>query len=234
MKILTCVLAVSLGLSAAEANANQKVSFDGQDFTVTELLEQCKSIQNDPSAQLACFNALSDLLEQQALAAEDNRATPAEALEDLRTVAEYQDDSSGLSISGSDCKVKVLYFNNYFHISRRNISSIDLFSAEFDASKLQYDQTVQMQGGQAPLVKAVLQTGATAATRGGAALESATDNFPPKSPRASIADYANEVSNVLPATEGQTFNFVLVHPNRTEDSAKIWEAFEAFAEACEK
>jgi hypothetical protein len=233
MKVITCVLAGSLALVAAEANANQRVSFDGQDFTVSELLEQCKSIQNDPSAQLACFNALTDLIEQQALAAEDDGATPAEALEQLRSVAQYQDDSSGLSISGSDCKVKVLYFNNYFHISRRNISSIDLFSAEFDASKLQYDQTVQLQGGQAPLVQAVLQAGATAATRGGAALESARDNFPSKSPRASIADYANEVSTLLPATEGQSFNFVLVHPSRSADSAKIWGAFEAFAEACQ-
>lgn len=233
MKILTFGLAVSLGAFATHANANLKLNVDGQDYTLSELTEKCQSITNDPTAQIACFGEISKLLEAQAAENKPDENAVAQARQDLRDAAEYIDDETGLLIAGSGCKITTLYFANYFHISRRNISTIDLFSAEFDASQLQYDQSSEVRGAPAPLIKGVMQPGATALARGGAGLDSSRENFAPRSPRTSVGDYSIDLAMSLPAREGQTFDFVLVHPNKNQNSAAIWSAFEAFVKACQ-
>ena len=135
-------------------------------------------------------------------------------------------------IAGDDCNIQVTYYNNYFHISRRNISALDLFTASFDAAKVQYDQVSDVRGAAAPLVEGVLEAGATGSTRGGLELDSSKLKFAPKSPRMSLDDYANEVMDQLPAKDDQRFEFVLVHPDYKDKSADIWSAFETFVEAC--
>ncbi|PJI84559.1 hypothetical protein BC777_3620 [Yoonia maricola] len=232
MKMLMCGFAVSLSALASDVNAEQILTVDGNDYPLSSLLENCQSITDDPAAQIDCFSAISRLLDEQTGEAEEEGASVTEALDTLRTVAQYQDSESGLLIAGSDCNIHIVYFNNYFHISRRNISTIDLFSAVFDASKLQYDRTVQVQGAQAPLFTGFMDVGATAAMRGGVALESTANNFAARSPGMSIDVYANEVVGQLPPTEAQTFNFVLVHPARNQASGEIWAAFEGFVTAC--
>ncbi len=233
MKMLMCGFAMSLGVLASTAKADQILNIDGEDYPLSTLLENCQSITDDPAAQIACVSSLSQLLAEQSSAAQENDVAVAPALDALRAVAEYQDDGSGLSIAGSDCNIHMIYYNNYFHISRRNISSIDLFSAQFDASKLQYDQIVQVQGAQAPLLTGVMDVGTNATVRGGIALESALDNFEPRSPRTTMDAYANEVVGQLQAREEQSFSFVLIHPQKTQASAEIWSAFEAFVSLCD-
>lgn len=234
MKMLLCGVAMSLGILASNVMANQIVTVDGEDYLLSSLMENCQSITTDPAAQVACFSSISRLLEEQSGAEEESSVSVAQSLDALRTLAQYQDDESGLSIAGADCNIHILYFNNYFHISRRNISEIDLFSAQFDASKLQFDQTVQVQGAQAPLFKGFMAPGANAAVRGGVVLESSQQNFEPRSARTTIGDYANEVVKQLPATESAAFDFVLIHPQRAQASAEIWGAFETFVNACKK
>ena len=77
-----------------------------------------------------------------------------------------------------------------------------------------------------------MDDGFTAATWGGEALESTQHNFSPKSARTTIDAYADEVVGQLPAREDQAFDFVLVHPQRSDASADIWTAFEAYVAAC--
>lgn len=233
MKMLMCGFAMSLGVLATNAKADQIINVDGEDYFLSHLTENCQSITGDPAAQIACFSALSRLLEEQSGEVQENGEAVIQALDALRAVSQYQDDDSGLSIVGADCNVHIVYFNNYFHISRRNVSSIDLFSAQFDASKFQYDQIVQAQGGQVPLSKGVMADGTNAAMRGGAALESTLDNFEPRSPGTTLDVYANEVVSQLPAREAAAFDFVLVHPQRSQASADIWSAFEDFVNACQ-
>ncbi len=232
MKTLVCGLAMSLGILASNVMADQILTVDGEDYLLSALMENCQSITDSPEAQMACFGAVSRLLEEQSDAAPETDVSVSETLNALRAVAQYLDEDSGLAISGSDCNVHIVYFNNYFHISRRNISSIDLFSAQFNASKLQFDQTVQVQGAQAPLLKGVMAAGANASVRGGVALESSQLNFSPRSPGTSIDVYANQVVNQLPPSDVQEFDFVLVHPQKSQASAEIWSAFEAFVDVC--
>jgi hypothetical protein len=79
-----------------------------------------------------------------------------------------------------------------------------------------------------------MASGTNAAIRGGVALESAQNNFEPRSARTTIDVYANEVVTQLPAREDQAFDFVLIHPQRSQASAEIWTAFETFVNACSK
>ena len=232
MRMLICGLALSLGTMASPAKAETKVTVDGAEYELSALMEDCRSMSGAPEAQIACFTKLSELLEKQGGEAEARSISVPEALDALRAVAQYQDDGSGLSIVGNDCNIRIVYFNNYFHLSRRNVSMIDLFSAQFDASKLQYDRTAEVRGAQAPLLSGLMEAGATATTAGGVALESTVQNFAPKSARASIFTYANEVVSQLTASQDQAFDFVLVHPERHKRSAEIWSAFETFATAC--
>jgi hypothetical protein len=234
MKMLMYGISLSLGTLASDVLADQILTVDGEDYLLSSLLENCQSITDDPAAQITCFSTISGLLEEQSDAEPENAVSVPEALDALRAVAQYQDDETGLSIAGADCNIHIVYFNNYFHISRRNISSIDLFSAQFDASKLQHDQTVQVQSAQAPLAKGFMETGTTAATRGGVSLESMQHNFAPRSPRTTLDVYATEVVSQLQAREDQAFDFVLVHPKRSQASADIWNAFETVVNACKE
>jgi hypothetical protein len=234
MKMLACGIAMSIGALASDVMAYQILTVDGEEYLLSSLLENCQRITGDPEAQMDCISAISQLLAAKSGEAQETAVSVTQALDALRAVAQYQDDESGLSITGSDCSIHIVYFNNYFHISRRNISTIDLFSAQFDASKLQYDQIVEVQGAQAPLLQGFMAPGTNATMRGGVALESAQHNFSPRSPRTTMDVYANEVVSQLPAKEDQTFDFVLIHPKRSQASADIWSAFETVVKACKQ
>lgn len=231
MKMLMCGLAMSLSVLASDVMAEQVLTVDGEDYLLSSLMENCQSITGDPAAQVNCFSVISRLLEEQSAEAQESDVSVIESLDALRAVAQYQDDETGLSIFGAGCNVHIIYFSNYFHISRRNISSIDLFSAQFNASKFQYDRT-EFQGAQEPMSKGFMDPGANAAIRGGVALESTQHNFLPRSPGTTLDVYATEVADQLPATEGEAFDFVIVHPKRSQDSVIIWNAFETFVDAC--
>lgn len=231
MKVLMWGLTFSLAVWAAAVKAEVTLSIDGKEYTLAALMERCQSI-GDANSQNSCFNAVSKLLAAQSGGEQQSVATASEALENLRAVAEYQDEDSGLIISGTDCRIQTVYFNNYFHISRRNVSTIDVLRADFDASILQNDRTTRAQGADSPLSQGVMADGATAGFRGGIALESGHNNFGPKSAAESISTYANAVIAQLPASENQTFPFVLVHPKKSQSSADIWRAFDALVEVC--
>lgn len=231
MKLLTSLLFLSLGAFANDAKAEAMVTVEGKEYKLSTLMENCKRI-TAAETQIACFNALSQLLEKQSAGGTENSESVSQALENFRAVAQYLDRDSGLSITGTNCSIQVVYFNNYFHISRRNVSTIDVYSADFDASQLHYDQTMQAQGAPALLTKGVMDAGAVATMTGGLGLESNEHKFAPKSARTEIHAYANEVVTQLPVTESQTFDFVLVHPARSQESDQIWSAFETFVDAC--
>lgn len=232
MKKLMCGLATSLGIFASNVKADQTIIVDGEEYLLSALTENCQSITGDPAAQVACFTALSKLLDEQSSADPVSEVSVTEALDALRAVAQYLDEDSGLLIAGSDCTIHILYFANYFHISRRNVSTIDLYSAQFDAAQFLPDQTVAVQSGQALLSKGFMDAGANAAMRGGMALDSTQLGFSPRSPAASIDAYANEIVGQLPATQAQSFDFAMVHPQRSHASADIWNAFETFVNVC--
>ncbi|MEO9515112.1 MAG: hypothetical protein ABJG55_05205 [Paracoccaceae bacterium] len=208
------------------------MTIDGKEYPVSVLMNNCQNISDQPEAQIACFNAISQLLEAQNGVQESGETSVPQALEALQDVAQFDNGDTGLSITGSNCQIQIVYYNNYFHISRRNVSTIDVFSAEFDMSKLQYGQVVQNQGGQLPFSQGVLDDGEVAVMHGGAALDSTDYNFASKSARTSISDYAIEVVDQLEAREDQKFQFVLIHPENSDSSADIWSAFEEFSIAC--
>jgi len=232
MKILKSALALSFAIFASSAQADQVINVDGEDYFLSHLTANCQSIQNDPAGQIACFAALSALLAEQTEPEVDNSAIIAPALETLRTVAQYADNDTGLLIAGSDCNVQFIYYGNYFHISRRNISTVDLFSAAFDASKMQFDQLQQVQGAQVPLMQGAVDGGSVATVVGGVGLDSSLEDFDSRSPDMTMQAYATTVVTQLVPREEQTFNFVLVHPQRSQASAEIQSAFEAFVTAC--
>ena len=232
MKSLTYGFAMSLSMLAGGANAEVTLTVDGEEYTLSALMANCQTLANDPAAQIACFSAVSKLVEAQAGGETGNVASVPEALEALQAAAQYQTEETGLFLSGTDCKIQVLYYNNYFHISRRNVSSIDVFSATFDAAQLDYEQVSEIRGAAGPLVGGKMDDGATGVMRGGAALESAQFHFAPTPARASIAEYAVEVANQLDVKESQRVEFVLVHPARAAESDDIWNAFEDFMAAC--
>ena len=232
MKTLICGLTVSLGLMANSATAQQMINIDGKDYPLSDLMATCQQITDDASKQVACFNDLAKLMAEQSGGTQKAQVSVPDALAALQEIAQYQDDDSGLVIAGTDCNIEVTYYGNYYHLSRRNISTLDLFTAKFDASKFQYDQLSQGQSGAASLAKGVLEAGATASTRGGVELDSAKLKFAPKSPRATLDAYASEVVAQLPEKANETFEFVLVHPKNQDASADIWGAFETFVGAC--
>lgn len=234
MRMLMYGLSLSLALIANDVKAQNKVTVEGTEYDISVLMGNCQSMSGTPEAQLACFASLSQLLEQQNGEGQDSGPTVPEALEAFRSVAQYQDNDTGLAIAGSDCRIRIVYFNNYFYLSRRNVSSIDLFSAQFDASRIQHDQIVEVRGAQAPLFKGQMETGATAMLQGGVAMESKDHSFEPKSARMAMYDYANEVVSQLPTSENPTFDFVLVHPKRNNARDDILRAFETFVKACKR
>ncbi len=232
MRLLICGLAMSFSMIANDAKSEITLSVDGQDYTLSALMERCQTLANDPAAQIACFGTVSKLVEAQAASEPESAISVSESLEAFRAAAQYQTEDTGLVISGAECRIQILYYNNYFHISRRNVSSIDLFSAAFDASQLHHDQISEIRGAQAPLVSGQLADGAVASTVGGIALESAQYNFAPKSARTSIGDYAAEVATQLATDQRGAVEFVLVHPARSKASGEIWGAFETYLKAC--
>lgn len=232
MKTLTRSLAIALAGLAGTANAEQIVTIDGETYFLSHLTENCQAITDDPAAQIACFGAISALLEEQPAEETNDPEAINLALDDLRTLASFSDGETGLQINGAGCNIHLMYYANYFHISRRNISELDLFSAEFDASKLQIEKTMQVQGGAAPLFRGVLDDAATAIVRGGAVLDSAGYGFAPRAPSATLDDYASEVVGQLPAAEKQTFDFVLIHPANGGSTPEIWAAFQTYVAAC--
>lgn len=224
-------LAISLGVLSSSVAADVFLEVNGTAYSLTALMENCQSMADDPAAQVACFQAVSVLLEEQTTETPSGVTVSApEALDSLRAVAEYEDAESGLIIQGAECDVHILYYANYFHVSRRNVSSIDLFSAQFDVSEIAYDQMAQ---GDGFIAKGVMQAGATAATIGGEAISSAEYNFSPRSARQTVGEYAVGVVEQLTAVESREFDFVLVHPAKQESSADIWNAFAAYTAACQ-
>lgn len=232
MKLLISGLAASLSILATNAQAELMLDVDGEKYTLSALMENCQNLADDPVAQIACFSSVSKLVEEQADTTPKVVVSVSESLDALRTVAQYQTEETGLLIGGNECDVQILYYANYFHISRRNVSSIDLYSAIFDASKVQVDELTEIQGGQAPLFRGKLDEGATATVRGGVALESAQYGFAAKPARTSIGEYAVEVANQLAVQQGQSFDFVLVHPAKNDARAVILDAFETYVGAC--
>lgn len=223
----------TLGVSTTDVRAERMVNVDGVEYPLSKLTENCQSMSNDPQAMIDCFNALAAHIEGKPAETQVDTASVGQALETLRNVAQFQNNDTGLSIAGSDCTIEVVYFGNYFHVSRRNVSTLDLFVATFDAASVQYDQISSVSGAQVALSRVAMGAGASATVRGGVALESAQLNFPAKSARLSMADYAREVAAHLPANNAQTFDFVLVHPARQQASADIWNAFKEFVTACQ-
>ncbi|MCY4333124.1 MAG: hypothetical protein OXC60_00415 [Litoreibacter sp.] len=232
MKPLFLGLALSLATMAGSATAEVKVMVDGAEVPLSTLMENCKSIKGDPEAQVACFSSLSKMLEEQASGAQDGEATITQNLESLQSLAQYKDEGSGLVIAADGCMLNVTYYDNYFHISRRNVSTIDIISVEFNAAQLQFDQASHAQSSQAPFSKGVMDIGARAKMRGGLELDSNMQNFPSKSARMPMADYVNEVVAQLPDREDQVFDFVMVHPANAGKASEIWSAFSQLVTTC--
>jgi len=223
-------LIVQTGAAQAEYSINVR----GTDYPLAALMESCINANGGPEAQLRCFVALTGLVKEQTAAPETTDLSVTEALDGLRAVAEYQDDISGLSISGTDCTITVQYHGDYFYVSRRNVTSIDLLSATFDVSQMQHDQTAFSQGTAVQHARGIMQLGATASTRGGLALESAEHGFMSKTASASVSEYASSIIQNLPERQDRSFDFVLVHPAKIQSSNQIWGAFGALVGACQK
>ncbi len=233
MKMLISGLALSMVALATSAQAELKVTVNGEEVAVSTLMDNCKSMSGQPEAQIACFSAISQLIDSQGDGGAAASGPVQEALDNLRAVAQYQDNETGLKIEGKGCDVQFTYFANYFHVSRRNVSNIDLYHARFDAAKLQLDATLAGAGSSALVATGVMDAGNVAAMRGGVALDSNEHQFSPKSARTTVDVYAGEVAAELPAQTGETFSFVLVHPRLSETSAEILSAFEAYVAACQ-
>ena len=233
MKMLMRGLTLKLAMAAAGAQADQIVKVDGEDYLLSDLTKNCQNITDDPSAQIACFASLSQLIAEQGGETGNNDEVVLAAAEALQAAAGYQDEESGLIIRAEGCTIQFIYYGNYFHISRRNISSVDLFAATIDVSKMMLDQTVPVQGSQVPMLRATMAFGSTASVQGGLALESGPGSFASRAPGAPLADFANEVVGLLPASDSQSAEFVLVHPKQTENGAAILTAFQEYVVACQ-
>ena len=231
MKSLIYGAAMVFWAISTTATADQVIQVDGEPYLLSTLTANCQNIQ-DPAAQIACFASLSKLIEEQAAANPADAERVGQAIGLLQASAQYGDDESGLTITASGCNVRFDYYGNYFHISRRNISSIDLYSAEFDASQVMIEQVTPMQGGQVPMMRATMAPGAVANLRGGLALESSHSGFAPRAPGAPLSDYAAEVVSMLPVQQSATFDFVLVHPQMANANPQIWAAFSELVNVC--
>lgn len=235
MKMVLGRLALCFGVVASSANAEVVLTVDGNEYTLTALMENCQTMGDDPTAQVACFNAVSALLDQQSAEPEPTvTASVPDALAALQAVAQYENDETGLIVQGDGCNAQILYYGNYFHVSRRNVSTIDLFSAQLDMAQVDLDQTVQAASGAANVVQGALQSGAVAAIFGGEAVSSAEYGIAPKSARMSVSEYAATVADQLAADADGAFDFVLVHPAKQQSSAEIWDAFKAYTAACQQ
>lgn len=237
MKALLGCAAVLIAGLASGANAANPIEFEGAKLSIPELMEKCSRAEGGSEAQLKCYALLAQALKEQenAKPAGTIGVSPAaEKLEALRSVAEYQDAESGLTIVGEGCQVAVFYYGNYYRISRRNVSSIDLIHAQFDASKMQYGQMSMIQGPSMTMIRGVVDGSSPATNKGGLALESVQHGFASKSAGQTIDEYANQVVSQLPGRSEQTFDFVLVHPKKAAESNEILNAFALFVQACTK
>lgn len=230
-KVLFGAVVALVGLTTT-AKAEYTVSVRGTDYPLVALMDSCVNANGGSEAQLKCFVALAGLVKQQSGAAPASNMSVSQALDTLRGVAEYQDAESGLRIAGNDCRINILYYNNYYFMSRRNVTSIDLFSAQFDVSQMQYDQTIQAQGASGAYSKGLMQPGSLALFRGGEALESGDNGFESKPASMSVDAYAKTIAQQLSLQEGQGFDFVLVHPKLSQKSTEIWGAFQSLVNAC--
>ena len=231
MKSLIYGVALTLGIFSTTAAADQVIEVDGEPYLLSTLTANCQSIQ-EPTAQIACFGALSKLIEAQSGAQETDAEAISHATGLLQASAQFGDEQSGLTITASGCNVRFDYYGNYFHISRRNISSIDVFSAEFDASQILVEQIAPAQGGTVPMLRASMAPGSAAILRGGQALESAHNSFAPRAPGVALGDYAAEVVGQLQGWESATFDFVLIHPEHADATDQIWASFNELVSAC--
>ena len=235
MKMSRGGLGIVLGILSSSVSAEVMVNVDGVQYALSALMENCQSMGDNPTDQIACFNAVSKLLDQQAAEPEEaSTSSVPEALEALRSVAQYDNGDSGLIVQGTECKAHIIYYANYFHVSRRNVSSIDVFSVQFDASEISQEQINQAASRNAFVSKVVMQPGAVAKSIAGEAIESAQFGIAPKSARTTIADYAVEVADQLSTNQSGEFDFVLVHPAKQQSGAEIWSAFEAYVQECQR
>ena len=232
MKLLIYGLTLPLTLLASNLLAQETLIVNGKEYTITALTENCQSLSDEPQAMAACFTALSQLIERQSDGEQDDAPDVLRSLDNLRAAAEVQNDDSGLSILGTGCTIQIVYYNNYYHVSRRNVSQLDLYSAEFDVSEIQYEEFDEVRGAQAPLISGLMADNETATTRGNVGLDSSANGFDAKPGRTPVGEYALEIVDQLQADEDQSFDFVLVHPDRRDNSDAIWEAFERFVDAC--
>lgn len=223
---------LSLCLVAGSVQAEQMLTVDGEEYPLSELMAVCQNMGDQPAGQLACFSDLTKLMAEQSAAAQEPVVPVPEALNALRAVAQYQDDNTGLLIAGTDCNIQIIYYGNYFHVSRRNISEIDLFSVQFDAANLPIDQVSELSGAQVPMIEATLNAGTTAIMHGAIGLDSARNGFAPRTPGTTLDVYASEVISQLQPREDSKASFVLLHPQRLDASADIQGAFDTFLKAC--
>lgn len=226
-----CLAVVMLWATAAQAE--QMIIVDGESYRLSHLTRNCQSITDDPAAQIACFGALSRLLEEQASAPAVNAELIAARLTTLQSAAEHRAEDTGLLIEAADCKLHLTYYGNYFHISRRNISTIDVISVSLDAAALDLTRLAPATAGPVPQMQAAVLPGATAAVRGGFGLDSDIDRFTPRAPQMTLDAYAQSIVAELSPREVTDFDFVLVHPARAAAQAEIITAFRDFAAACQ-
>lgn len=234
MRTFALTIAMSVGMLTTGAHAEMVLQIDGKDYPLSTLMDHCQSMADDQAKQVACFQAVSDLVEQQtAPPPVENTVSASAALEALQAIASVEDSETGLIIQGSGCNAQITYYANYFHISRRNVSSLDLYSVRFDASDFAYDQTIMAPGGQSLVATGAMKSGTVAQTFAGLEVESTQNGFAAKGPGIPVSDYALEVADQLAITESDTFDFVLVHPAKQQASDEIWSAFETYVAACQ-
>lgn len=233
MKMLMVAVVMTLGIAAGSAQAEQMIRVDGEDYRLSDLTQNCQNITGDPAAQIACFAALSQLIAAQSEAPANNDEAIVAAFGSLQGAAQYQDEETGLIVRGTGCNIEMIYYGNYFHISRRNISQIDLFAVAFDAKQLPLNQIVPVQGSQVPMLRATMPFGVTGQVKGGVALESGGGSFEARAPGMPLADFTGAAVNALPATDSMAFDFVLVHPKRAQSAGEITTAFQEFVTACQ-
>lgn len=224
-----------LGLASFATEMRAATAFDpNANQSVQELIDQCSRLEAASDEQLQCFKLLSKAIEEQENNSSDDQAQIVQSsFEALRSVAQHSDDETGLRIFGDACEITVFYYGNFYRVSRRNVSVIDVYYAQFDASKLLLDQVSPVAGASYSRVKGVMENGAAAITAGGAELGSDVFGFAPKAASQSMNEYANLVVKAVPPQQDQTFEFVLVHPKKADAAADVMAAFSEFVQACQ-
>ena len=109
MKMLIYGLVISFGLLAndAQAQGEPTLTIDGKEYPVSVLMNNCQNISDQPEAQIACFNAISQLLEAQNGVQESGETSVPQALEALQDAAQFDNGETGLSIIGSNCNIQI-------------------------------------------------------------------------------------------------------------------------------